>query len=333
MSRKKLDKREGEIESFDPPEEERRDYLKTVGALVAGLVVGGAAAWLAKPPVTVEVPGVTVTAPGVTKTVTKTTTITPPPATVTVAPEDTVWAGVMERGKIRVGSSPDWPPYEYLDPETGEIIGFEVELMEMVAERLGFEVEWKEMGFDLIIPEVKDKAIDLGVSGFSIYPPRLEVIQYTMPHSITEGQIVMLKSRRDELGITEIEFFVDHPLKKLDELGITCGTGVGTTQEAELDEQAPGALRTYDDFWAALEAMKLGAIDSVYAETPVTSDWILAAEKAGEEPIVVIFRRPYYPVAFVAHLDSDILVAKITGALADITAEGLLDELKAKWRC
>jgi len=329
MSKKKHEKCEGDIENLDPPEEERRNYLKTVGALVAGLVVGGAAAWLGKPAERVEVPGATVTAPGATETVTKTVTTTPPPVTVTVAPEDTVWAGVVERGKIRIGSSPDWPPYEFYDPaKPGVFIGFEVELMEMIAERLGLEVEWIEMGFDLIIPEVKDKAIDLGVSGFSITPERLEVIQYTMPHSITEGQIIMLKSRRDELGITEID-----SLEKLDELGITCGTGVGTTQEAELGEQAPGALRTYDDFWAALDAMKIGAIDSVYAETPVTSDWILAAEKAGEEPIVVIYRRPYWPVAFVAHLDADILVAKINGALAEITAEGKVDELKAKWKC
>ena len=300
--------------------------------MIIGLLIGAGAGWLIKP--AVEVPGATVTetAPGPTVTKTETVTITPAPVTVTIIPEDTVWARVEETGKIRVGSSPDWPPYEYLD-EAGEFTGFEVELMEMVAERLGLEVEWIDMGFDLIIPEVKDKAIDLGISGFSIYPPRLEVIQYTMPHSVTEGQIVMLESRRDELGITEIEFFVDHPLEKLDELGLTCGTQVGTTQEAELDESAPGALRTYEDFWVALDDLKRGAIDSVYAETPITDDWIVTAEKAGEEPIVVIFRRPYYPVAFVAHLDSDILVAKITGALADIQAEGKLDELKAKWRC
>jgi len=84
MARKKLDKREGDIQRVDPPGEERRDYLKTVGALVAGLAVGGAAAWLGKPAERVEVPGATVTAPGA--TVTKTVTTTPAPVTVTPAP-------------------------------------------------------------------------------------------------------------------------------------------------------------------------------------------------------------------------------------------------------
>jgi len=248
-----------------------------------------------------------------------------PPTVEPEKPEDSVWAGVVDRGVIRVGSSPDWPPYEYL--EAGEFTGFEVELLEMIADRLGLEVEWVEMGFDLIIPEVKDMAIDLGVSGFSVYTERMAVVQFTMPHSITEGQIITLKSKSDALGITEIA-----SVAELDALGLTCGAQVGTTQQAELQEEAPRALKTYEDYLVALEDLKRGALDSIYAETPVTSWWMLEAEKAGEEQLVVIYRRPYWPVAFVAHRDADILVDKIDGTLAEIIAEGKLDELKAKWR-
>ncbi|MEM2691174.1 MAG: transporter substrate-binding domain-containing protein, partial [Candidatus Bathyarchaeia archaeon] len=79
--------------------------------------------------------------------------------------------------------------------------------------------------------------------------------------------------------------------------------------------------------------MKRGVIDCVYAETPITSNWILEAEQKGEEPIVVIYRRPYYPVAFVAHKDADILVAKINGVLAELIASAKVDQLKQKWKC
>jgi len=83
--RKKSD--QGNVKRSDPPGEERRKYLKTVGALVAGLAVGGAAGWLSKPAERVEVPGVTVTeritetvpGPTVTKTVTAPFTPTPTP--------------------------------------------------------------------------------------------------------------------------------------------------------------------------------------------------------------------------------------------------------------
>ncbi|MCD6240125.1 amino acid ABC transporter substrate-binding protein [Candidatus Bathyarchaeota archaeon] len=153
--------------------------------------------------------------------------------------EDPVWARVLETGKIVVGSSPDWPPYEFYD-EQGNWAGFEVELMEMVAERLNLTVEWREMGFETIIPEVRDMTIDLGVSGFSVTPERLDVIQFTMPHSITEGQIIMLESRRNELNITEI-----HSIEELADLGIQVGVQVGTTQHDELAEKAPDCVGSF----------------------------------------------------------------------------------------
>jgi len=241
--------------------------------------------------------------------------------------EDPVWAHILETGTIKVGTEPGWPPYEFTD-EQGNIVGFEIELMEMIADKLGLEVEWVDMGFDAIIPSVQSMEIDLGVSGFSVTPERLEIVQFTMPHSITEGQIIMLESRANELGITELE-----SISNLTDYGLKCGTQVGTTQQDELMEKAPDALVTYEDFLLALQDMKDGTIDCVYAETPITSNWILQAEQAGEEPIVVIYRRPYWPVAFVAHKDADTLVAQINGALAEIIATGQLDELKAKWKC
>ncbi|MCS7365328.1 MAG: transporter substrate-binding domain-containing protein, partial [archaeon GB-1867-035] len=118
-----------------------------------------------------------------------------------------------------------------------------------------------------------------------------------------------------------------------------CGLQVGTTQEEELmslisaGKLPPETMQTYEDYLLALEDMKRGVIDCIYAETPVTSWWILEAEKKGEEPIVVIYRRPYWPVAFVAHKDADELVAKINGALAQLIAEGKVEELKKKWKC
>ncbi len=121
-------------------------------------------------------------------------------------------------------------------------------------------------------------------------------------------------------------------LENLTDYGLTCGTQVGTTQEAELDEVAPDSLRTYIDFLAALEAMKSGQIDSVYAETPITSNWILEAEQEGDPPIIVVFRRPYYPVAFVVHQDADMFLAKVNGALAEIIASGELDQLRDEWK-
>jgi ABC-type amino acid transport substrate-binding protein len=150
-----------------------------------------------------------------------------------------------------------------------------------------------------------------------------------MPHSITEGQIIMLNSTRVNKGITTLT-----SLAQIDTLNLKVGTQTGTTEEAELLAALPaGRVSSYTTYVDALAAMKLGTIDCVYAETPITSDWILEASQQAQEPIDIIFRRPYYPVAFVANKDAHTLVAKINGVLAEIIATGQLDVLKQKWKC
>ncbi len=243
------------------------------------------------------------------------------------AAEDTIWNRVTDSGTIIVGTEPGWPPYEFTDAQ-GNIVGFEVDIMNMIADELDLEVDWRDMGFDAIILAVQAGDIDLGVSGFSVTSDRLEVMDFTMPHSITEGQIIMLQSKATEKGITMLESPAN-----LTDYDITCGAQVGTTQADELGDLAPAKRQTYEDFLLALEAMKSGTVDSVYAETPITSDWIRTAEEKGEPAIVVVYKRPYYPVAFIAHKDADTLVAKINGALAEIIASGRLEELRQEWKC
>lgn len=242
---------------------------------------------------------------------------------------DPVWDNIVQSGKIRVGTEPGWPPYEFLNTTTQEIVGFEIELMEAIADKLDIDVEWHNVLFDTIITSVQSRSLDLGVSGFSVTADRLEVVEFTMPHSITEGQIIMLNNTRVAKGITTLT-----SLSQLSTLSLKVGTQTGTTEEDELLAAIPSSLvSSYTTYLDALTAMKTGLIDCVYAETPITSNWILEAEQQLQEPIVVIYRRPYYPVAFVANKDAHTLVAKINGALADIIAAGQLDTLKQKWKC
>lgn len=248
--------------------------------------------------------------------------------TVTEVVKDVVWENIQKRKTIIVGTSPDWPPFEFLDPKTGQLTGFEVELIELIAARLGLKVEWKTMDFATIIVAVQHKDIDLGVSGFSVTPERLEVVQYTLYHTITESQLIMLKDKAEKLGITKLD-----KLEQIRDYKLIVGTGSGTTQEAELMDLVKrgvipaDAARSYDDFSVALEDLKLGRIDALYAETPVTTWWIMTEET----PLIEVFTKPYWPVAFIAHKDSDELVSKINGVLSELIVEGKVAELYKKW--
>ncbi len=238
------------------------------------------------------------------------------------------WEDIKSKGVLVVATSPDWPPFEFIDPKTNKIVGYEIDLMNAVAQKLGLRVEWKAMDFDAIIQAVKNKEVDMGVSGFSVTPERLEQVLFTMPHTVTEVQLIMTEKRAKELGITRLASIEDAA-----KYNLVIGTGSGTTQEAELlDLVKKGVLKSdqvksYPDFEVALEDMKKGTIDAVYAETPVTTWWI-STEKV---PLTVIYARSYWPVAFVASKDYLELVKKIDGALAELFASGEVDKIRAKW--
>ena len=238
---------------------------------------------------------------------------------------DAVWDNIVASGKIRIGTDPSWPPFEQLD-DSGKIVGFEVDLIDAIATKLGLTTEWHSVGFDTIIGSVQAKTLDLGVSGFSVTSTRLEQVQFTIPHTFTRGQVIMLQSKKDALGITTIT-----SLAQLKALELTAGTQTGTTEQDELTS-AGVTIRQFTDFALAIQDMTSTnpSVDCVYAETPITTAWINQYAAQGKI-IAPIYDIPYYPCAFLANKDADTFIAKIDGAFAELIASGQFDQIKAKW--
>jgi ABC-type amino acid transport substrate-binding protein len=239
---------------------------------------------------------------------------------------DSVWSNIKQTGVIRVGTDPSWPPYEQLDESTNKIVGFEVDLTNAVAAKLNLTVEWQSVSFDNIITSVQQNKLDMGVSGFSITADRLEQVTFTMPHSTTRAQVIMLKTTIDSKQITTINSLED--LKNLD---LTVGTQSGTTEQEEL-QTAGVDIRSWNDFASAIQDMASAnpSVQAVYAETPITTAWIAQYKAAGKD-IGIVYDQPYYPCAFLVSKNANSFLDKFNGAMADIIQSGQLDELKAKW--
>ena len=73
---------------------------------------------------------------------------------------------------LTVGISPDYPPYEFYDAATGDVVGSDVELAKYIAEKLDMELEIVEMGFDGLLGSLSEGKFDLVISGMSIRPDR-----------------------------------------------------------------------------------------------------------------------------------------------------------------
>jgi len=238
---------------------------------------------------------------------------------------DTVWQNIQATKIIRVGTDPTWPPYQMRD-DAGNIVGFEVDLANAVAEKLGLTIQWNDVAFDNIILSVQGGQLDMGVSGFSVTPDRLKEVSFTLPHSTTEGQIIMLDSTKTAKGITTI-----HSLEEFKTLGITVGVQSGNVQEEQL--RAAGVdINTWSDSAAPFQDLISAnpSVQAVYAETPITTNWILAFEGDGK-PASVVYSHPYYPVAFLTAKSSTTLLDQVNGALTELIYDGTVADLKAKW--
>jgi ABC-type amino acid transport substrate-binding protein len=240
---------------------------------------------------------------------------------------DTVWANIQKTGVIKVGTDPTWPPYQLRDNVTGEIVGFEVDLANACAAKLNLTIQWNDVGFDNIILSVQNGQLDMGVSGFSITAERLDLVSFTVPHSTTLGQVVMLNSvmnaKHITANLTSLEDFKT--------LGITVGVQSGNVEKDEL-EAAGVDIRSWSDSASPFQDMVSAnpSVQAVYAETPITTNWINDFKAQGIQ-VSPVYSHPYYPVAFVVGKNSHTLLDKMDGALVQLIFDGTIEQLRAKW--
>ncbi|MEM3229388.1 MAG: transporter substrate-binding domain-containing protein, partial [Fervidicoccaceae archaeon] len=109
---------------------------------------------------------------------------------------------------LKVGTSPDFPPFEYID-DKGNIVGFDIDLVNILANMTGYKVQIVPMSFDSLILALQNKQIDVIAAGLTIRPDREKVVSFTIPYwnasmsiVVRNGSSFMPKSLDDLVGKT-----------------------------------------------------------------------------------------------------------------------------------
>lgn len=226
---------------------------------------------------------------------------------------------LVEEGKLTVASSPDFPPFENL--ENGEYVGFEVELIKLIAEKLDLEVEFKNLQFDAIIPAiVAGGQADCGLSGFTITPERKKEVNFTDSYYTDDLCVITLKSNTD---ITADNY--DDALNAADII-IACQTG--TTGETYAKENYPTAtvsgFGNANDTFAALQAGQANAIVTNWAVGASMLDSYTDTQMIGE-----IATGENYGIC--VNLDNEPLLMALNGCIEELDEAGTIDELIDTW--
>ena len=84
----------------------------------------------------------------------------------------------IKDGTLIVGLSPDFPPMEYLDESTNELVGADVDLINEAAKRMGLEVQFEQQKFDQLINSIRTDRVDVTLSGMTDTVERQETIDF-----------------------------------------------------------------------------------------------------------------------------------------------------------
>ena len=223
---------------------------------------------------------------------------------------------VQKAGKLTIGTSPDFPPFESLTND-GKVEGIEIDILNLICDELGVELEIKQMDFDSVLPGVQAGKFNVGVSGISVTPEREKNTLFSTPYCLAAQAIVVLK---------------DSPITcKADLEGKTVAVQTGTTAE----EFCMGAGYTVNAYTAntdAQQALLSGKVDAWVIDDLTAADMVkLYNAENGEILVVLPEAMTTEPYAFAFMKGSDDLAAPINEILNKLLADGTIADIFASY--
>jgi len=216
-----------------------------------------------------------------------------------------------------------YPPLQFIDPKTGEQIGWEYDAMNEIAKRLNFTVEYQNTSWDAMIQSVSDAQYEIGMTGISIKEDRKEKVDFSDPYLRSE---MFMLVRGDEDRFDDAKSFAAF------EDGLV-GAQPGTTpfyvsvyDVLDGNEQNP-RIKLMETFGATVQALKTGDVDMVLTDGVAGKGYVEASDGGlklvggplGSDDFGFIFPK------------GSELVAPVNAAIASMKADGTIDALNKKW--
>jgi len=223
--------------------------------------------------------------------------------------------------KAVVGTSADYPPFEYIDEE-GNFAGFDIELMEEIVKRMGLKLEWQDMPFDSLITAVQEGKIDMAISTFNYTEERAKLVDFSDPYYVTQDAFIVTSS------------FTGDFTKAEDAANFKVGVQSGTVQDEWITEELIGTglmseanLSRYERVDQAALDLKAGRIEILLAD-----DVPAIALTNQFDDFKIILKDMLYtgPLNIVLPKGSTELQTEVNRIIAELQAEGFVDDLAIK---
>lgn len=223
---------------------------------------------------------------------------------------------------LRVAVENAYQPFNYIDPDSGEAVGYDYDIFAEVCTRIDCQVEYIETSWDAMVAvmggEGSFDTFDVGADGITITEERAQHVDFSIPY-ITSQQLLLV--RIDEDRFTQPAEFAADP-------NLIVGTQLGTTNyDAAVELVGEDRVRAYDQFGPAVQALINGDVDAVVIDNVAGLGYVGANSdkvKLTGDPIVG------EELGFIFGKGSP-LREPVNWALQQMMDDGKLGELYQKW--
>jgi len=220
---------------------------------------------------------------------------------------------IKKDGKLVIGTSPDYPPFESLDKDN-KVIGFDVDIMEAVAKKLGVKLEIVQINFDGLIAALTAKKFDIMAAGVSVTDERKKTVDFSQPYLIGNDAILVHK----DSGLK--------PAKLEDLKGKKVAAQLGTVQADALKKVEGIEVKEYNLFTEAASALAAKQVDAVYLHS------VVAKSFAKANPVLTIgLEIKAEDTAYALRKDTPDLTAFVNEVLTEMEKNGEMEKLVQKW--
>ena len=228
-------------------------------------------------------------------------------------------APAAEGKEYKVAMNAQFPPFESMN-SSGQIEGFDVDVMNAIAKEEGFKVTYHQQAWDGIFASLKAGDNDLLISGITITDDRKKEMLFSEPYyKIT--QVVLVPQGKKIVSVED--------LKKMDKVGVTIGTTGDLAAQKILGATSEKIIRL-ENLPLMLKEVETGAVDALISDSAVVADYV---KKKGDKGFTMVevpdFTVEYYGIA--VRQDDKALMDKINSGLKKIQASGEYDKISDKY--
>ncbi|MFF2493747.1 amino acid ABC transporter substrate-binding protein [Agromyces sp. NPDC058064] len=222
--------------------------------------------------------------------------------------------GLVTAGTLTVATEGTYPPFTYHEGGAGELVGYDVEVAEAVADKLGLEIAFEETQWDAIFAGLDAGRFDVIANQVSINPDREEDYLFSTPYTVSPSVVVVNE------GDDSISSFED--LK-----GKTTAQSL-TSNFYQLAVDAGANVEAVEGWAQAVALLEQGRVDATVNDKLTYLDYV---KQTPDAKLAVAAETDPTESALTFTKDKTALVKAVDEALAELREEGVLAELGEKY--